>query len=209
MITASVIRTMTRDDFPALEELYYDFHEHHARGVPIYLRHLGEPDVWDRTPLRAALEKILADDSARVFVAEVEECLAGLIEVHFRQDAPSPAIHSQRYLELQSLMVAAPFRRQRLAWQLVQHAATWAREIGATEIRLNVWEFNGAALRLYQQMGFRTLQRRMMIQLDEAGPGVSIQAALWERPLGQADPNSTQTGEEAPNDMPVERDALR
>ena len=28
----AVIRPMKRDDFPALEELYYDFHEHHCPG---------------------------------------------------------------------------------------------------------------------------------------------------------------------------------
>ena len=193
----AVIRPMKRDDFPTLEELYYDFHEHHASGVPTHLCHLGERNAWDRTPLRAALEKILADDSASIFVAEVDECLAGLIEVYVRQDVPSPAVHSQRYLELQSLVVAAPFRRQRLAWRLVQHAAAWAREKGATEIRLSIWEFNEVARRLYEQVGFRTLQRRMIIQLDEAGPVGSIEAARL-RALGQADRNSTQTGEGAP-----------
>lgn len=198
MITTAIIRTMKADDFPALEEMYYDFHEHHAAGAPTHLRHLGERDAWDRAPLRAALQKILADENAKIFVALVEECLAGLIEVYVRHGGPDPAVHPRCYMELQSLMVAAPFRRRRLAWRLVQHAAAWAGEKGATEIRLNVWEFDEAALRFYEQMGFSTLQRRMSIQLDEAGPGVSIQAARRQRPLGQKGQNSTQTGEENP-----------
>jgi ribosomal protein S18 acetylase RimI-like enzyme len=158
---------MKQDDFVALEELYYDFHEYHVCGVPTHLRHLGERDAWDRTALRAALAKILADDNARIFVAEVGECLAGLIEVYIRQDAEGPAVLPRCDLELQSLMIAAPFRRQRLARQLIQHAAAWAREKGAAEIRLNVWEFNEVARRLYEHMGFRTLQRRMALAMTE------------------------------------------
>ncbi len=164
------IRPMSRSDFPRLEELYYDFHEVHVRGVPTHLRSLGQREAWDRAPLHEALEKILADENAEVFVAEVRESAVGLIEVYVRQDADRAAVVPRRYCELQSLMVAAPFRRQGLARQLIQHATAWAREKGATEIRLNVWEFNEAARRLYQQLGFTTLQRRMVIRLDMAGP---------------------------------------
>ncbi len=95
-----LVRPMTSDDLPALEELYYDFHEYHAAHVPGHLRSLGARDAWDRTPLREALTKILADGDAALFVAEEALGLVGLIEIYLRADAASPAVWPRRYVEL-------------------------------------------------------------------------------------------------------------
>ncbi len=165
-----LVRPMTSDDLPALEELYYDFHEYHAAHVPGHLRSLGARDAWDRTPLREALTKILADGDAALFVAEEALGLVGLIEIYLRADAASPAVWPRRYVELQSLWIAEAARRQGLARRLVAQAAAWAEQKGALEIRLSVWEFNAAARQLYERLGFTTLKRRMAIGLDAGCP---------------------------------------
>jgi ribosomal protein S18 acetylase RimI-like enzyme len=159
------IRPAGDRDIEALCEMYYEFHEFHVRGVPTHLRSLGDRERWDRSYLREALGKIIQSDDAEVFVAEVAGKLAGLVEVYVRQDADEATLVQHRYAELQSVMVLSPFRRNGVGIRLVGVARQWARDKGATEMRLGVWEFNEAARAFYEALGFKTLKRRMVAEL--------------------------------------------
>jgi ribosomal protein S18 acetylase RimI-like enzyme len=164
------IRPANDRDIEALCEIYYDFHEFHVCGVPTHLRSLGDREQWDRSYLREALGKIIKSEDSEIFVAEVAGKLAGLIEVYVRQDGDEATLVKYQYAELQSLMVSGPFRRNGVGTRLVEVAQQWAREKGATEMRLGVWEFNEAAREFYEAVGFRTLKRRMVAELPVRGP---------------------------------------
>jgi ribosomal protein S18 acetylase RimI-like enzyme len=159
------IRPAKDHDIEALCEMYYDFHEFHVCGVPTHLRSLGNKAQWDQASLREVLGKIMQGDESEIFVAETAGKLAGLIEVYVRQDPDEAALIQHRYVELQSLVVLAPFRRKDIGTRLVEAARRWGREKGATEVRLGVWEFNQAAREFYEAVGFRTLKRRMVAAL--------------------------------------------
>jgi ribosomal protein S18 acetylase RimI-like enzyme len=159
------IRPVNDHDIEVLCEMYYDFHEFHVCGVPTHLRSLGDRERWDRSSLREALGKIIKSDDSEIFVAEVAGKLAGLIEVYARQDPDEATLVRHQYAELQSLVVLAPFRRNGIGTQLVEVARRWAREKGAAEMRLGVWEFNEAAREFYEAVGFKTLKRRMVAEL--------------------------------------------
>ena len=159
------IRPAGDRDIEALCEMYYEFHEFHVRGVPTHLCSLGDRERWDRSYLREALGKIIQSDDAEIFVAEVASELAGLVEVYVRQDADEATLVQHRYAELQSVMVLSPFRRNGVGTGLVGVARQWAREKGATEMRLGAWEFNEAARAFYEALGFKTLKRRMVAEL--------------------------------------------
>jgi ribosomal protein S18 acetylase RimI-like enzyme len=159
------IRPVNNRDIEALCEIYYDFHEFHVCGVPTHLRSLGARERWDRSHLIGALGKIMQSDDSEIFVAKVAGKLAGLIEVYVRQDADEATLVQHQYVELQSLMVLSPFRRNGIGTQLVGVARQWAQEKGATEMRLGVWEFNEAAREFYEAVGFKTLKWRMVAEL--------------------------------------------
>jgi ribosomal protein S18 acetylase RimI-like enzyme len=159
------IRPANDRDIEALCEMYYDFHEFHVCGVPTHLRSLGDRERWDRSSLRDVLGKIIQSADSEVFVAEVAGKLAGLTEVYVRQDADEATLVQHQYVELQSLMVLAPFRRNGIGARLMEAARRWAREKRATEMRLGVWEFNEAAREFYEAVGFKTLKRRMVAEL--------------------------------------------
>jgi ribosomal protein S18 acetylase RimI-like enzyme len=159
------VRPADYEDIEELCEVYYDFHEFHVRGVPTYLRSLGGRDQWDRSSLRETLSQIMGRADSEVFVAEASGKLAGLIEVYVRHDPDEPTLVRHQYAELQSLVVLPPFRRDGIGTRLVRVAQGWARERGATEMRLGVWEFNRSAQEFYQGVGFTTLKRRMVAEL--------------------------------------------
>jgi ribosomal protein S18 acetylase RimI-like enzyme len=159
------IRPAQDHDIEALCDIYYDFHEFHVCGVPTHLRSLGDREQWDRTSLREALGKIIQSDDSGIFVAEAAGEPAGLIEVYVRQDPEEATLVRHRYVELQSLVVSAPFQRNGIGTQLVAVARRWAGEKGTTEMRLGIWEFNQAARTFYEAVGFKTLKRRMVAEL--------------------------------------------
>jgi ribosomal protein S18 acetylase RimI-like enzyme len=160
------VRSAELRDREALCSLYHDFHEYHVRGVPDRLRSLGEPPhTYVGSELYQVLTKIIQDDNAVIFLAQVAQRTVGLVEVYLRQDEPNPLRVSHRYGYLQSLMVDERFRRRGIGTRLVEAAHRWAQEKGAAEVRLEIWEFKAGPLEFYEQSGYRTLRRTLVREL--------------------------------------------
>jgi GNAT superfamily N-acetyltransferase len=64
-------------------------------------------------------------------------------------------------------MVAARWRKQGLGKRLVRAAERWANEMGASEVRLDTWEFPGDPTEFYKKIGYRTLKRNWVRKLLE------------------------------------------
>jgi GNAT superfamily N-acetyltransferase len=157
-----VIRSAGRQDIEVLCRLYFQFHQYHVGGVPDRLASLGEPDEYDYSELRVNLENIIRDDDSVLFLAQVGQQPAGFAEVYVRDDKPDPARVSYRYGHLQSLMVLDKFRRNGIGTRLVEETHRWAKEQGATEMRLDIWEFDRGPLDFYENAGYRTLRRTLV-----------------------------------------------
>lgn len=59
-------------------------------------------------------------------------------------------------------MVNEAFRAQGIGTRLIEVAEEWAREHGAREMRLDTWEFKGDPVGFYENVGYRTLRRKMV-----------------------------------------------
>lgn len=158
-----VIRPASTEDIEALCRLYGEFHEFHVRIVPDRLRSLE--GSGNNSELISSLKKIMGSDESAIFVAEVEGKTTGLAEVYLREDKANPAVVSHRYGHLQSLLVTDDLRKQGTGKKLVDAAETWAKEKGATEMRLDIWEFPEGPLRFYEKLGYRTLRRTLLRKL--------------------------------------------
>ena len=145
--------------------MYFEFHEFHVRGLPGRFVTLGAPDEFACSGLSANLQRILDDQKAAIFIAEVAGKCVGLVEVYIREDEPNPMRVEYRYGHLQSLMVLDGFRRQGIGTLLVKAAEKWAGGRGATEMRLDTWEFPGDPVHFYEAIGYRTLRRKLRHQL--------------------------------------------
>ncbi len=161
-----IIRAATEQDFETLDKLYYDFHQYHVREVPNRLQDLGKLEDQDWSRLHQALREIFTNKDAVIFLAERSGHIIGLVEVYYRQDdKANPLIVTHQYAYLQSIMVSEPYRKLGIGKRLMEAAQQWAREKGATEMRLDVWEFNQGALRFYEEMGYHSLRRTLVTEL--------------------------------------------
>jgi len=159
------IHPANTSDIESLCLLYYQFHEYHAQQLPGRLSSLGSFSEFDSSQLRTSLHNILADPSAVIFVAELAGQIVGLVELYLRSDESNPMRVSYTYVHLQSLMVLESFRYRGIGTALVAAAENWAKELNATEIRLDIWEFPGDPLGFYQAIGYQTIRRQLVRQL--------------------------------------------
>jgi GNAT superfamily N-acetyltransferase len=161
-----VVRLANLHDREALCSLYREFHEFHVRRLSDRLLSLGDPpDTFEGSELYRTLERIIIDDGSAVFVVEVAGQPVGFAEVYIREDEPNPLRVGRRYAYLQSLMVGEEYRRQGMGTRLVEAVQLWAKGRGATEMRVETWEFGEGPLEFYEGVGYRTLRRMLVREL--------------------------------------------
>jgi GNAT superfamily N-acetyltransferase len=111
------------------------------------------------------LKKIIQNEESAIILAETDQGPLGFAEIHIRQDEPSPHTVSYQYGFLQSLMVTRGHRRKGIGARLIKTTEQWAKERGAYEIRLDIWEFGEGPFPFYELMDYRRLKRTMIHQI--------------------------------------------
>src|SRR5262249_33269375 len=117
--------------------------------------------------LQAQLAAIVHDPSAALLCAEVRGEVVGLAEVYLRRDEPHPLRRETTYGYLQSLMVTERWRRCGIGGRLIAAAEAWARVLGATQLRLDAWEFTGGPSPFYEGHGYLTVKREFVKDLEQ------------------------------------------
>lgn len=90
---------------------------------------------------------------ATTFVAEDEHGVVGFANVALITES-SPLLEPVCFGRVGSVSVTASRRGQGIGRALMRLVEQWAAARGATEVRLNVWAFNGGALNLYRELGY-------------------------------------------------------
>jgi RimJ/RimL family protein N-acetyltransferase len=98
---------------------------------------------------RRYLRAIRRHAYAAVFVAEEAGQVVGRLSIG--RDAHPASEHVADV----GLMVAQGYRRRGIGRSLMEAGEAWARSVGVRKIELHVFPHNEAALRLYEQLGYR------------------------------------------------------
>jgi GNAT superfamily N-acetyltransferase len=164
-----MIRPVREADIDELVALYEEFHAFHVLGVPTRLRQRlpsADPE-GERARIRAQLLALMGVASAALLLAEAEGHIVGLAEVYLRRDEANELTIQYTYGHLQSLMVTERWRKQGIGRRLMAAAEAWAREHGATQVRLDAWEFAAGPLTFYEALGYQTIRRTLVRPLAQ------------------------------------------
>jgi len=104
-----------------------------------------EPDGPART--KEFISGIIANEDAALFVAERDGQIIGLVHILVREAPDIPVMVPRRYAVIDDLIVRRNFRRFGVGRALLERAHRWAADKQATQVELNVWEFNQTAIR--------------------------------------------------------------
>jgi len=95
------------------------------------------------------------DAAGQIFVAEEDSVVVGFVTVLARESFTELDDPPGHYALITDLVVLEPYRGRGIGRQLLQRAENYAKQTGATELRIGVLVNNRPARRLYLGIGFQ------------------------------------------------------
>jgi ribosomal protein S18 acetylase RimI-like enzyme len=122
------------------------------------------PQQHDYTHLKSTVERYYSSQTPLWFVtapAPQEAVKIACLWMGLAIDQVSGVRHPNIF----SIYVEPTYRRQGIGRALLEHAQTWAKSQGYTQIGLQVFTTNQPAIDLYQQLGYQPRSISMMLDL--------------------------------------------
>jgi len=140
------IRRARRDDETAAVALWASLQAEHEAMDARHRPSDSAPERW-----RNDFRVWVGSDAHRVFVAESEETLVGLVTAH--PYWPSPMYVQELEVYITELVVASEQRGAGVGARLVEAVRAWAREQGVSRIRAGVLSRNERGRAFWQREG--------------------------------------------------------
>lgn len=128
------------------------------------IHHEGRPDIFKPCAVKYKpfeLAALIKDDTRPVFVAELDEQVAGYAFCIIRQYTDDNILTDIKTLYLDDLCVDEGLRGKHVGKALYEYVLGFAKEIGCYNLTLNVWEENHGARKFYENCGL-TAQKTVM-----------------------------------------------
>ncbi|WP_256936787.1 GNAT family N-acetyltransferase [Vibrio diabolicus] len=152
------IRQVTPDDLDAIFELNLQINVLHFANAPEAFVAPSEDD-------RAFLIQALENDERLFLVAEHEKEVVGFLTAMITQNETVSFLIKDPICRVGTIVVNEEQKQQGIGRQLLEACEQWARDANATQVRLEVMEFNQSAQRFYDKQGFKTNSRIMLKHL--------------------------------------------
>jgi diamine N-acetyltransferase len=144
------------DDYLELASLFREGDSLQCSSVPEVFKTPGE---MKRS--RDFIQRILDDKNSKIIIAEHENKIIGFVYGTMMSSPESPIYVHRRYAKIHDLVVTHSYRGQGIGTALMGQAHSWAKEQGASQVELMVWEFNWHAREIYERLGYKTASRVM------------------------------------------------
>ncbi|PRQ00496.1 GNAT family N-acetyltransferase [Enhygromyxa salina] len=155
--TLTEVRQLCSSDYDAYLARVDELDAVHRDALPgiFRARESGRPRTLEY------FEALLADPNTLMIGAWVEAELAGYAHAILRE-VEHLGIHvGRRYVLIDNFAVGPRWQRRGVGRALVDAVADWAKQRGATDLELEVWEVNAGAIRFYEEIGFEPQRRRL------------------------------------------------
>lgn len=113
-------------------------------------------------------QSLLIDQETALFIAEIENEIAGFILAINRETPPIPVFIPAHLALVTDIVVKNEFRRRGIGRLLVNKVHKWAETRAASAVELSVYAFNQAAFEFYNNIGYETISLRMRFPLIQA-----------------------------------------
>ena len=160
-----MIRLAQAEDAERIGELWAEMVAYHANLDPQTFR---PADRGAELYARGILDR-LADDDARVLVAELDGGVVGFVN-GFIADITTEMFEPLRCGLLADICIEAAYRRRGLGRQLVERLMIWFRSRGARRFEWHVSARNREARAFWQSFGGETTMLRMRALIPEEQP---------------------------------------
>lgn len=155
-----VIRIADIEDYDGICQVLKNVDRLHSRALPEIFREYNGPA---RT--RQYLQAMMKNESSEILVAESGGKIIGTVHVYIRETPDINVLTHRAYGIMDDLVVCEDMRGCGIGKALMEKAHDWLRDRSINRVELNVWEFNRNAIEFYEGLGYKTLSRRMGMDL--------------------------------------------
>lgn len=152
-----VIRKATPNDYEAVADFAKKVAMHHV---------INRPDILKNAPdlSKKEFKEAVNDKNWLILIAEKGGKTVGHCKTLIR-DIGDEYWTQMKLLYIYEMYVDPAFRRMGVAAGLLDEIKKIGKEIGATQIELDVWSFNESAINLYEKSGFIPQRVKMELKI--------------------------------------------
>ncbi len=158
-MTSVITRLATIEDVPDIQRLFTQGDAYHAGILPTVF--LALPHARPDRIIEACIESPDSD----FLLALLDDRVVGFAEVKTGGRPDAPMFIPGRLAVIENMVVDEGHRGRGIGTKLIEEAKFWAEARGLEAMQLTVWSSNGAAIRLYERMGYRPVIQRMELDL--------------------------------------------
>lgn len=159
-----ILRPAHAADLPAICQLADEINAiHHAHQPDVFL-----PPTGDDSHAPWWLARMTARDGIMLLALHADALIGFVTADASIPDSLPPFVVARRECRIGTIVVTEAWRGQGVGRQLLAAVESWAQGMGAVGLRLQVFEFNTGAIRLYEGEGFVTPSRFMLKPLASA-----------------------------------------
>ncbi|MCM1991888.1 GNAT family N-acetyltransferase [Oceanirhabdus seepicola] len=150
-----LIREGNKNDIKEMDALMYEGDEHHRVNLPHKFRKSHESR-------EEFINSKLDDEESNIFVCEYKGNIVGLIIARVMKTPDISIFKPRQFGWIENLIVQDSSRGLGIGKKLMDEAENWLKSRGIEEIELNVYDFNKAAIALYEKLGYIDLSKKMI-----------------------------------------------
>lgn len=157
-----LIRSAQVHDIQAILVLADQINQQHFEGAPNVFAdpqasQEGNEEYW---------LGLMLEPNGTFIVAELEERIIGFVVARITQNLDISFIQDHKVCRVNTIVVDDSIQAQGVGKALMAKVTQWATAQQATEMRLEVMEFNERALGFYESLGMQTQSRIMAMPLE-------------------------------------------
>ncbi len=153
-----IIRKATKTDYEAIANFAKSVAMHHVKNRPDILK--NAPDLSEKE-----FKETVKDKNWLILVAEKDGKPVGCCKTLIREIGDEYWT-SMKLLYIYEMYVDPSCRRMGIGAALLDETKRIGKEIGATQIELDVWSFNESAISLYEKAGFVPQRVKMELKIQ-------------------------------------------
>lgn len=150
-----LVRSANINDVCNIKHLILELESFHNMLMPDIFKDKVEANIDKQ------IKNILRRNNSAVFIAEIDNAAAGMIQVSIKNVKPDVFLKGREYALLENFIVKTEYRNLGIGKMLLCAGEDYAKSLNIRCIELNVYEINNNAVKFYERYGYAVKLRRM------------------------------------------------
>lgn len=154
-----IITIAQKHDFNAVNLIVKEGQDEHAEALPNIFSKVEQvmPESY--------FNELIEDPNSDILIAKINDEIVGFAVMERMESPPFKSMTQRVYAYMNDFGVKSGFQRRGIGRLLFEACIEWSKNMGASSLELNVWEFNEKAISFYESFQMKTVSRKMTLDI--------------------------------------------